>query len=182
MTDQPYTWIPFDGPPAPLPPWPDPSTLPPPPMPPWQSACPRKTPIPDLTPRRAAVLNRSDRAPLSLEGPDPEWDACVNPTEACSLDDANIITSEVIGQPGIHKFAIDVDLPVMAVPSTQPGHWHLYIDKQIEWSTYVKLLTALAEAGIIEVGYARASITRGYTSLRPPWVPKTTDEMNGSSC
>jgi len=199
MTDAaPFHWEPLTAKPieiplpAALPPWansapwlsatPEPFPLPPPgaPFPP-PSTLVHKPPIPDVTPRWAPTLNRSDRAPLSLDGPDPEWDACINGAEPCGLPEANILTSEAQGRPGIHKFMIDIDLPLVAIPSSQPGHWHLYIDVDIEWERYVALLRALALAGVIEVGYARASIKRGYTSLRPPWLPKRPEEYGGNS-
>lgn len=73
---------------------------------------------------------------------------------------------------GWHTVMLDIDHPTRLVPSTTPGHWHLYIDVAMPWWRYRKLLRALAMAGIIETGYARASIQRGFTSLRLPWVKK----------
>lgn len=133
-------------------------------------------PLPELTPRKAAVLNRPGRAPYSLHDADPIWDATVNDAEVCPVDEANILTSEVAGKPGMHKVALDIDLPAKLLPSSTPGHWHLYIDCDVPWEVYTKLLDTLVEAGVIEVGYARASKLRGYTSVRPPWMPKTEDE------
>lgn len=87
------------------------------------------------------------------------------------IDDAMLITS-MIRDSNMHKVAIDVDLPISVVPSSTPGHGHLYIDKELTWPQYEKLLHALAEAGIVEEGYVGASVRRGYTSLRLPWVSK----------
>jgi hypothetical protein len=39
----------------------------------------------------------------------------------------------------------------------------------------VKVLRVLAEVGIVEPGYALASIDRGETNVRLPWVPKHSD-------
>jgi hypothetical protein len=134
-------------------------------------------PVPGLTPRKAAQLNQSERPPLSLHGDDPVWDAGVSTDqEVVGVPEANILTSDVPGKPGIHKLALDIDLPAKLVPTTTPGHCHLYIDHEMPWEAYVKVIDALAEAGIIEKGYARASKIRGYTSVRPPWLPKTEDE------
>jgi hypothetical protein len=140
----------------------------------------REPPIEGLTPARSDSLNKNTREPLSLEGDDPEWDQTVTIATPCELEDANILTSAAVGRPGIHKLAIDIDLSARLVPSTTPGHWHLYVDVDIEWNAYRELLLALAKAGVIEKGYARASIKRGYTSLRPPWVMKTPNEMGDS--
>jgi hypothetical protein len=136
-------------------------------------------PIPGLTPRKAAHLNQSERPPLSLHGNDPVWDAGVSTDqEVVGVPEANILTSDVLGKPGVHKLVLDIDLPAKLVPTTTPGHWHLYIDHEMPWEAYVKVIDALAEAGVIEKGYARASKLRGYTSVRPPWLPKTEDEKS----
>jgi hypothetical protein len=84
---------------------------------------------------------------------------------------ANLITSLVSAAP-MHKPVIDIDIPAKLWPSSTPGHSHLYIDIEMPWSKYVTLLTALMEAGIVEPGYVKASIARGYTAVRPPWVSK----------
>jgi hypothetical protein len=87
-------------------------------------------------------------------------------------DEANLITSKVLGNDQLHKVVLDVDIPARLIPSSTEGHFHLYIDKQIPWDNYVDLLGALAECGIIEAGYANASVERGYTAARLPWIKK----------
>lgn len=72
----------------------------------------------------------------------------------------------------VHRPMLDIDFPAALVPSSTPGHFHLYLDKPMPAKKYFDLLVALAEAGIIEEGFANASIERGYTSLRLPWVKK----------
>jgi hypothetical protein len=71
-----------------------------------------------------------------------------------------------------HRPVLDLDLPAQLIPSSTPGHFHLYLDVELSHSTYMDLLTALAAAGIIERGYADASRERGYTAVRLPWVRK----------
>lgn len=73
---------------------------------------------------------------------------------------------------GMHTVAIDVDHPVRVLPSTTPGHFHLLIDVPMPWWRYRRLLRALMKAGIIEPGYYSASVRRGATFLRLPWVRK----------
>lgn len=85
-------------------------------------------------------------------------------------DDANIITSEI--SPGLHAPVLDIDFAARLIPSSTPGHFHLYLDKAMTWDKYRKLLVALAEAGIIEQGWAGASITNGYSSIRKRGVYK----------
>lgn len=95
--------------------------------------------------------------------------------------DAEIVSSTMrehhffqpYGGPGSrHKVLIDIDMPVLAVPSTTPGHYHLYIDKMLTWPQYVRLLEVLGEVGIVEEGYVEASKRRGCTHLRVPWLAK----------
>src|SRR5579872_4116295 len=58
----------------------------------------------------------------------------------------------------IHMPVLDIDFPCELIPSSTPGHFHLLINKAIRWPKYAELLEALASAGVIEYGYAKASI------------------------
>lgn len=71
-----------------------------------------------------------------------------------------------------HRPVLDLDFPAHVVPSSTPGHGHLYLDKVLKWSDYVKVLEVLGEVGILEPGYVSASIAREFTSVRLPWVKK----------
>ncbi|GGN40254.1 hypothetical protein FHR83_007076 [Actinoplanes campanulatus] len=100
-------------------------------------------------------------------------------TEGVTLDDANVMTSKVALDPAVeaavgplHKPVLDIDLPVQVIPSSTEGHNHLIIDKPMTWEKYQRLLDALADCGVIESGYRNASIARGYTAVRLPWVKK----------
>jgi hypothetical protein len=84
---------------------------------------------------------------------------------------ANVITSQIAGT-DLHKPVLDLDLPAQLLPSSTPGHFHLLIDKEMTCSVYVKLLVALMDAGLVEPGYVSASIERGHTAVRLPWVRK----------
>lgn len=84
----------------------------------------------------------------------------------------NLYQSTLKSNPKMHAVTIDIDHPVHLVESTTPGHYHLYIDVAMEWPVYVKLLTALKDAGIIDYGYWELSLKRGATHLRKPDVPK----------
>lgn len=90
------------------------------------------------------------------------------------LDNAEVVTSESRFYNGneMHRPILDIDMPVTVIPSSTPGHGHLYIDKKLTWEDYSKLLNVLAEVGIIEEGYAAASIARQHTAVRLPWVKK----------
>jgi hypothetical protein len=90
-----------------------------------------------------------------------------------NLDEANVITSAVKATAGMtHKVVLDIDLPAKLVPSSTEGHFHLYIDHEVAWPKYEALLDALADAGIVEQGYVGASVARGFTAARLPWIRK----------
>lgn len=71
-----------------------------------------------------------------------------------------------------HLPVLDFDFPCALVPSSRPNHHHLYIDKPISWESYKKLLTVLAEVGLLEQGYVDASIAKGFTAVRIPGATK----------
>lgn len=49
----------------------------------------------------------------------------------------------------------------------------LYIDKELPWREYKRLLEVLADCGIIERGYLAVSVARKHTAVRLPWVKKS---------
>lgn len=86
---------------------------------------------------------------------------------------ANVVSSKIAGLQDAHTLAIDVDLPARLLPSSTPGHFHLYIDEPaMSWRQYKRVLKALMRAGIIEKGYYKASVRRRATHLRLPGVAK----------
>lgn len=85
-------------------------------------------------------------------------------------EEAEVVSSE-IGR-GEHCPALDVDVPAYLVPSSTPGHSHLYIDVPMSWRKYKRLLKAMAAAGILEKSYVDASIRRRHTAVRVPWLKK----------
>ena len=86
------------------------------------------------------------------------------------VEEADVISSEL--PDGMHAPCFDIDLPIRAVESSTPDHWHLYIEKPMTWEQYDGILTALVAAGVVESGYQKASQMRGGTHLRLPWVRK----------
>lgn len=83
---------------------------------------------------------------------------------------AEVVSSEIGG--GEHCPVLDIDVPAFLVASSTYGHSHLYIDHPMSWRKYKRLLKALSRAGIIEKGYADASIRRKHTAVRVPWLKK----------
>lgn len=116
-------------------------------------------------------------ATISTKDEDGDYTNETVPTD--ELEKAEVVTSQanipdVWGDRdgGFHRPILDIDFPVVVIPSTTPGHNHLYINKTMTWPQYAKLLRVLAEVGIIEWGYADASIEREHTAVRLPWVKK----------
>ena len=101
----------------------------------------------------------------------------VLPTAVVKAAFSNLIGSALTGD--LHAPVLDIDIPVRLLPSSTPGHSHLYIDYMITWEQYQKLLTALAEVGLLEPGYVSASIAQGQTYVRRPGITKGHDEPEG---
>lgn len=100
------------------------------------------------------------------------------PIEEPGEHGANLISSVLAdgyhsdGDGLMHAPVIDVDFPIAVVPSSTPGHFHLYIDKPMFWDQYVELLAALENAGIVQHGFVHHSVNRKKSVLRMPWVNK----------
>lgn len=74
---------------------------------------------------------------------------------------------------GNHAPVIDIDHNVYVIPSSTPGHFHLYIDVEMGTEQYDRMLWAMVEAGVVGRGYYRHSMEeRGQTTVRLPWVRK----------
>lgn len=90
--------------------------------------------------------------------------------DPCEREDANLVSS--LCEDGQHRPIIDLDIGATLVPSSTPGHGHLYIDVPMSFDTMIALIDALASAGVVERGWSRAVRNRGMTLVRPPWVKK----------
>lgn len=99
---------------------------------------------------------------------DPNQDARVETANSAS---ANVVSSVLKGTE-LHRPVLDIDIPAALIPSSTPGHSHLYIDRLLSWPQYEKLLAALADAGIIERGYYDTAVKRKATFVRLPWIKK----------
>lgn len=95
-----------------------------------------------------------------------------NSRTASIEEGANAVCSQYTSMPGYHAIALDLDVPAFLVPSSTPGHSHLYIDRVVKEDDYFTLLNLLAKIGVLESNYVIASKSRGGTYLRLPWVKK----------
>jgi hypothetical protein len=90
------------------------------------------------------------------------------------VEEAVLISSEVKYETGVpwidksihHAPAIDIDLECRLVGSSTPGHYHLYIDKEMVWEDYEKLLAVLKDVGIVEEGFYNQAVVNQKTFLR----------------
>lgn len=87
------------------------------------------------------------------------------------LGTAHAVTS-VLNDHDIHRPVLDIDFPVHVIPSSTPGHFHLYLDKTYSSDNYFALLQDLAKHRIIEKGFANSSAARGFSAVRLPWISK----------
>jgi len=87
------------------------------------------------------------------------------------LDEAEVVSSELKGSK-MHAPVLDLDIPHTLVPSTTEGHSHLYLDVPMPWWKYRLLLHVLAWTGVVQKGYVGASVRRGHTDVRLPWIKK----------
>lgn len=92
--------------------------------------------------------------------------------EVFDIADAQVVTSESLANPFVHKVLLDIDHPAVLIPSTTEGHYHLLIDVEVPWEKYVDFMDAAAEAGILEKGFVKAARARGFSTLRMPWIKK----------
>jgi len=83
---------------------------------------------------------------------------------------ANLISS--LCKDGLHRPVLDFDFPARYVPSSTPGHGHLYIDRPLSWEDYQQLIKVMAGIGLLEPGYVNAANERKATFVRPEWVFK----------
>lgn len=96
-----------------------------------------------------------------------------------TVDEANIITSIDGDSFGMyHRPVIDIDFESALIPSSTPGHYHLYIDKLIPSQDYFDLLDALAKVEIVQPAVAKYARERGYSAVRLPWISKDSGRDN----
>jgi hypothetical protein len=67
------------------------------------------------------------------------------------------------GYPG---WTFDLAVPARLVPSQTEGHFHLYLEKEVGWMDYERLLRAMTEAGFVERGFYAMTLRRGMSMLR----------------
>lgn len=91
------------------------------------------------------------------------------------LETSNVVTSRSsVDEDGTvwHKPVLDIDFPVRVAPSSTPGHFHLFLDREMTGDQFFELIDALNSADVLQSGYVEASMQRGFTAVRLPWIKK----------
>lgn len=88
------------------------------------------------------------------------------------IDEATVITSSVERSTDIHRPVLDFDFPVKVVPSSAPGHFHVYLDHMMAWDKYKALLLALQSAGLLDKAYVDQCVDNRESCVRLPWITK----------
>lgn len=89
----------------------------------------------------------------------------------------NLVSSRVYD--GTHLPIVDLDFPHEYVPSSTPGHAHLYLDVPVQPWRWRALMVGLYLGGVIEWGYLLWSLRRGANFVRAPHIVKPTEESLG---
>lgn len=79
---------------------------------------------------------------------------------------ADLVSSLVHTAEPWHLPVFDLDFDCELKPSSSPGKYHLFLNRPVPWSKYVKVLEAMAEAGLLERGWVDAAKRQGYAVLR----------------
>jgi hypothetical protein len=63
--------------------------------------------------------------------------------------------------------------PATLVPSSTEEHCHLYLETEIGWQAYLRLMRVMADADLLEPGWVDMSERRKMAMLRRPGIKKT---------
>lgn len=96
--------------------------------------------------------------------------------QVADLADANLVSSRTTS--GWHRPILDLDFPHRYVPSTTPGHGHLYLDIEVPRWRWILLMLACRIAGVCEHGYVVWSLRRGANFVRVEGVDKAEHERS----
>jgi hypothetical protein len=107
---------------------------------------------------KAVLADRNDRV----------YDRVINDSHEVQESQANLIGSRLRGTSVYHAPVLDIDYEAQLLPSRTPGHYHLYLDRELPWHAYKDVLGSLANAGLIQAGFAAASIANAQSFVRVP--------------
>lgn len=97
-------------------------------------------------------------------------------------DEANLVSSHFYTTPEgkkVHYPVLDLDIDAYLIPSSTPGHHHLFINKLLSEEDYDKLLRTLHEVGIIQKGIIELQWEQdGMTCARLPGIKKEKNSLS----
>lgn len=67
---------------------------------------------------------------------------------------------------------LELAVPIDVVPSSTPGHHHVYLDIEMKWRDYRRLCKRMQKAGLLEREFVKASFRRRMTMLFKPGLTK----------
>jgi hypothetical protein len=113
----------------------------------------RRTVLVPSAPEQATLVSSNRGDYMHLPALDLDWNA----------DDR-------VGNPLV-TYGIQGDY--LLVPSSTPGHWHLFVDQSLTWREYSGLLDQLRKTGFITEGYAWLCTHMRQSMVRVPGRFKT---------
>ena len=84
----------------------------------------------------------------------------------------NLMSSQIKGSTS-HYLILDIDHPAWLVPSSTPGHSHLFIDKKVKSEAFKDIIESLHSGGLLADGNMRQLYAYGSQFLRLPGVKKS---------
>lgn len=78
----------------------------------------------------------------------------------------------VVGQSPPWSLAIPFAVPARAVPSSNPDHRHLYVDRALTWELYAPIVETMGDVGLMQAGFSRYSLARQMTMVLKPGLSK----------
>jgi len=110
--------------------------------------------------------------PLQGDSQKLDPDNALGDRQVCTEAEATLVSSKVLGVDNQHMPVLDIDYRAALVESSTPGHYHLYLNQQLEWNDYKKLLKCMERCGLLQPGFVKNSIRRGASFTRLPGVKK----------
>lgn len=68
--------------------------------------------------------------------------------------------------------AFQLTVPAMLVPSSTEGHFHLYLETEMDWGDYLGLMRCMVDAGLLEKDWVDMNERRRMAMLRKPEFKK----------
>lgn len=93
---------------------------------------------------------------------EPSWSDEMNLVR--DKDNANLVSS--LCNNGKHRPTLDIDFPCKLVETKTPGHYHLYIEHDLTFDQYKRLIDVMADIGLVGEGIRMQMENRGMTCLR----------------